>query len=167
MKSAGLIKVAIGIESGSQRILDNIYNKGITLEQVKNAISIINELELSCRGYFMIGAPTETEKEINETIKFSNELAIDEATFSITTPLPHTYLYEKTKDLIVKKAEDFDYYKTSVYSDKLTLSSNKLNKLRRKALIMFYFSPKRLFKTLQSFFSLSEMRTTLYKLKRF
>ncbi|MBU2633707.1 MAG: B12-binding domain-containing radical SAM protein [Nanoarchaeota archaeon] len=167
MKSAGLVKVALGIESGSQRVLDDVYHKGITLEQVRNAVNIIKDLDISCRGYFMMGAPTETEEEIKKTIKFANSLGVDEATFSITTPLPHTHLYEKTKGMIIKDVEEFDYYKNPVYSNKITLSPKKLTNLRREALLKFYLSPKRIIKTLQSFISPSEIGTTFYKLKRF
>lgn len=165
MRKAGLRKVFMGIESGSQRVLDEVYNKGITLKQVKMATKILKQLGLKIQGYFMIGAPSETEKEIEKTIKFARDLPINEATFSITTPLPKTYLYEKTKDMINKRIEDFDYYKTSVY--KQEISEKRLDFLKKKALIMFYLSPKRIIATAKAFLTPTAFKKSLAKLKRF
>ena len=167
MKEAGLKKLAMGVESASQRILDKIYNKGITIKQVENSIDIIDKVGLECRGYFMIGAPTETVDEIKQTIKLSKRLKINEATFSITTPLPSTTLYDRTKHMIDKDVGEFDYYKTPVYKGKDILSSGKLKWLKRRALLEFYLSPRMIWRTIKSFVNPPQLRTTLYKLKRF
>ena len=167
MKEAGLKKLAMGVESASQRILDKIYNKGITIKQVENSIDIIDKVGLECRGYFMIGAPTETVDEIKQTIKLSKRLKINEATFSITTPLPSTTLYDRTKHMIDKDVGEFDYYKTPVYKGKDILSPGKLKWLKRRALLEFYLSPRMIWRTIKSFVNPPQLRTTLYKLKRF
>ncbi|MCD6351560.1 MAG: cobalamin-dependent protein, partial [Armatimonadetes bacterium] len=44
MKEAGLRIIHMGIESASQRILDDVYRKGITVEQVREAVSIAKKL---------------------------------------------------------------------------------------------------------------------------
>ena len=88
----------------------------------------------------MLGAPSESEYEINKTIKLAKQLSIDEASFSITTPLPGTFLYQKTKNNILNNISDLDYYKKSIYNNKITLGNKKLNFLKRKAMIEFYLS---------------------------
>lgn len=164
MKEAGLRKVNMGVESGSQRILDDVYDKKITIEQIKNTVKLLKELDLKVQGYFMVGAPTETETDIINTIKFAKNLEIDEATFSITTPLPHTYLFDMSKDLISQDYEAFDYYKQPVYhASRTTLSPSKISFLKKRAFVEFYLSRKRLFSTVKAFLS----PKTYYKLKRF
>ena len=163
MKEAGLRKVFLGIESGSQRVLDKIYNKQITLKQVESSVKILKSLDLKVQGYFMIGAPTETREEIIKTIKLAKNLDLDEATFSITTPLPCTHLYNKTKDLIKMDVGDFDYYKRSVYK-KMVLTPGEIERLKKRAFIEFYLSPKRLIKTIKTTLSIKK---TINKLKRF
>lgn len=165
MKEAGLRKVFIGIESGSQRILDEIYDKRITIKQIINATKILKKLDLRTQGYFMIGAPTETIKEINQTIKFAKRLDIDEATFSITTPLPKTYLYEKVKDKLTKDVGEFDYYKNPVMATGVKPST--LNYLKKKALLSFYLSLKHIGRTSKGFLTPLRIRKSLMKLKRF
>src|SRR3989344_5608531 len=82
LKEAGCIQVDIGVESGSQRIL-NLLNKAITVRQVRNAFSLFKKYNLNTCATFMIGNPTESAKEINA----------DYTQFFITTPYPGTKLY--------------------------------------------------------------------------
>ena len=165
MKSAGLRKIFVGIESASQRILDDIYNKKITLEQVKKTVIIAKNLNLKVQGYFMLGAPTESVAEIKKTIKFAKNLDIDEATFSITTPLPNTDLYKKFNELITKDFDEFDYYRNPVLNLN-DLSPKKLSFLKKKGYLEFYLSPKRITSTLKMLFTLSGFQKSMNKLKR-
>jgi len=161
---AGLRKVGIGIESGSQRILDEIYTKDITIEQIRKSVDIISSLGIKILGYVMIGAPTETLNEINQTIAFVTALNIDEAMFSITTPLPCTTLYKTTKELIKDDIGEFDYYKKAVYRSTGDLSPQQIEKLKQRAYLKFYLSPKHLLKTLKNLLS---TKIFLNRLKRF
>ncbi len=167
MKEAGLRIVHLGIESASQRVLDDIYHKGITIEQVREAVATAKSLKLKVRGYFMLGAPTETEEEVRASIRLANELPLDDVTFSITTPLPHTDLYEMTKDLIRADFSEFDYYKTPVYGTEGVLPARKLNYLKRLAYVQFYLGPRRLWRTVRSMLGVSGIRKGLLKVKRF
>lgn len=167
MKKAGLRKVNIGIESSSDRIRDRIYNKNVKLEDINRAVTILKSVGVKIQGYFMIGAPTETEQEINDTIHFAKNLNIDEATFSIVTPLPGTYLYEKTKENIAEEIYGLDYYSKSIYNENISLGRSKLSWLKKKALLIFYLSPKHINYTLKSFASIDALKKSIVKLKRF
>lgn len=167
MKRAGLVKVGIGIESGSQRILDEIYNKGIKLEDVRRGAEIAKNLGLNVLGYFMIGAPSETEKEIRKTIKLSSELPLTEATFSITTPLPGTYLYQRNQSIIDQKVfHKLDYYKTSIFNKSAVVSRKKIVILKKIAFLKFYLGRKRLLSTLKLFLNFKKAGKTIFKLRR-
>jgi radical SAM superfamily enzyme YgiQ (UPF0313 family) len=168
MKRAGLRKIFIGGESSSQRVLDEIYNKGIKVEQVRNLAKKAHDLGIKTQVYFMLGAPTETIEEIRQTIKFAVSLDADEATFSIATPLPETHLYEMMKRdgwKLSENFEDYDYYKKNSYF-RGDVSFKKLENLKREALIKFYFSPKRLKSTIKSIIEPSGMKKILLKIKR-
>ena len=115
----------------------------------------------------MLGAPTETEQEARATINLANELPLDDVTFSITTPLPHTHLYDMTRELIDEDFSHFDYYKTAVYSGDEVLPAGILNRLRRLGYIKFYLGPKRLWRTIQSVLGISGIRKMLLKIQRF
>jgi radical SAM superfamily enzyme YgiQ (UPF0313 family) len=166
MKAAGLRKVNLGIESANQRILDEVFDKGITWAQVEEAVKLCRRVGLKMQGYFMLGAPTETFQEVMNTIRTAARLDLDDATFSITTPLPHTFLYDETRALIDREFEDFDYYATSVYKPGTTLSPRSLFWLKRWAFVWFYLGPKRIFKTLSMVLNPFQLSKTFAKLKR-
>jgi len=166
MYRVGLRKVNIGIESANQRILDEVFQKQISWQDVERALNICNNLNLAIQGYFMLGAPSETLAEVLKTIWTAARLNIDDATFSITTPLPHTYLYDRTRSLIDREFEDFDYYTTSVYRRGITLSPTLLFWLKRLAFFSFYLAPQRILKTLGMVFNPLNISRTIVKLKR-
>jgi len=164
MKKAGLAKIFVGIETANQYILDKIYNKKITIEQVKKTVKIAKELGIKIQGYFMIGAPTETIKQIKRTIIFAKNLDLDEATFSITTPLPGTYLYGIYKDSI-KNEFELDYYKNYPFND---IEKEKITTfLKKRAYLEFYTHPKRILKIIKMSFNPFSIQKTLNKLRRF
>ncbi len=167
MKDAGLRIIHLGIESASQRILDEIYCKGITVEQVREAVALGKRLGLHVRGYFMLGAPSETLEEARATVQLAQELPLDDVTFSITTPLPHTHLYDRTREAIVVDFSQFDYYKRPVYGEGATLPPKVLDRLKKAAYLRFYLGRKRLVRTLLSVMGLSGLRKMLLKIKRF
>jgi anaerobic magnesium-protoporphyrin IX monomethyl ester cyclase len=93
MKQAGCYSVSYGIESGSPDVLKAI-DKGITLEQVSQAVRWTREAGIQAIGYFMIGSPGETPETIRQTINFAKKLKLDYVQFAVTTPFPGTRLYE-------------------------------------------------------------------------
>ena len=93
IKQAGCYSIAYGIESGSPEIL-NTLDKGISLEQVEEAVRLSHEVGLQTIGYFMIGSPGESPETIRQTIQFAKKLKLDFAQFSVTTPFPGTKLYD-------------------------------------------------------------------------
>lgn len=168
MHKAGLRSLHIGAESASQRILDNIYHKGIALLDIHKTISIANKRNIRTMCFFMLGAPTETKNEVNETIKFARSLPIDEAVFNLVSPMPGTYLYNLVKDLglvISSNWADFNYYSKSSYKNS-TLSLGYLRYLQLKAFFVFYLSFYRFKYILRHFSSLKGMRKLFLKLKR-
>ncbi len=87
MKRAGVNFITFGLESGNQNVLD-YYKKNITVDQIKKAVELAKEMDISTWGHFILGAPIETEKDIQQTIKFAKSLPLDIATFY---PLGYVY----------------------------------------------------------------------------
>ena len=167
MQEAGLRIVHLGIESATQRILDDVYQKGITLEQVREAVHTAKDLGLCVRAYFMLGAPTESEEEIRATLRLANELPLDDVTFSITTPLPGTHLYEKTRELIGRDFSAFDYYKRAVYDSSSVVPAARLDWYKKLGYVQFYLGRRRIGRTIRSVLGRSGLRKALLKVKRF
>ncbi len=94
MKSAGCAYIALGIESGSQRVLDHVRKK-ITKDTVRRAVKMCADAGIAVRGYFMMGLSTETPDEMEETVRFAIELDIEVASFTLFVPLPGTLEYRR------------------------------------------------------------------------
>jgi len=165
MHSAGLRKINIGIETASQRILDEVFNKKINIEQVKNAVKIAKEIGLYVQGYFMLGHPKESRKDIQNTIRFARSLDIDEASFSITTPLLGTYLFDMDKHSLEDNYDKFDYYNKCIYKN-LQVSAHFINMYKKYAYLSFYSKPKRLLRQFRNIFSKNGLMKFLNKLER-
>lgn len=152
MKKAGCYFIAYGIESGNQRIL-NFLKKSTTIEQIKNAVMLTKKTNIKVLGYFMLGIPTENEKEIKQTIKFSKELNLDYVQFAIATAYPGTDLYNIAKQS-GKISNDWTqaFYALGTKST-ISLSEVPIKKLRsylKKAYISFYFRPTYIWKKLRN-----------------
>lgn len=93
LREAGCSRIHYGIESGVERI-SNILRKYIDLQKAKHIMKATHDAGITTLAYFMIGNPTETKKEILETIAYANRLTADFAHFAITVPFPATKLYE-------------------------------------------------------------------------
>lgn len=68
MAECGLAWVSIGLESGSQRILD-FMSKQTTVEQNVEACAILEALGVNVFGNWMLGIPTETPDDVEATAK--------------------------------------------------------------------------------------------------
>lgn len=73
MKKAGCKVISFGVESGSPRILKNIQ-KGITIDQVKEAVRICVDLGYIVKLFFMYSHPGETLKDVQMTRDLMLEL---------------------------------------------------------------------------------------------
>ncbi|MDI6783133.1 MAG: radical SAM protein, partial [bacterium] len=94
MKQAGCNSIKVGIESGSQRMLEKM-NKGITFEQVRNAANLFRKIGVYWTGYFMIGVPGETIEDIYHTLQFMNEVKPDFASVCVYEPFPGTIMFDE------------------------------------------------------------------------
>lgn len=168
MYDLGLRQLHIGVESGSQRVLDEVYQKGIKIGDIHRVIDDAREIGIRILCFFMIGAPTETEKEIKQTIRFACSLNATEITATICSPLPGTHLYNRMKDKyeISGNFSDFDYYSKRAFVDG-NLPYWKLKRYQMELLFRFYSHPKRWHYIMNHLTSVNGWRKMILKVKRF
>ena len=167
MKDAGLYSLSVGVESGSDRIL-SLMKKNLTREQMRQKIALIKKCGLEVSGFFIIGYPGETKKDIMDTINFSIELGLKRAGFSLFKPFPGT---EITKELAahgeLKEMSDEDW-SNFVLADAIYAPSGftraQMKKLRRQALIKFYLRPEIIFKFLSEIKNFKHLRVVLKRI---
>jgi anaerobic magnesium-protoporphyrin IX monomethyl ester cyclase len=146
MKEAGCSRIHYGVEAGTQKILD-VLRKGITLDQARKAFALTKKVSIQTLAYFMIGSPTETRKDILETIKFMKKLNPDYVHIGITTPFPATDLYRLGLEEKVLPCDYWKKFAENPSSDfvpfvwEKELSREELFYLLKKAYRSFYLRP--------------------------
>jgi radical SAM superfamily enzyme YgiQ (UPF0313 family) len=96
MKDSGCEFLDMGIESGSQAILDNM-DKRLDLDQAKDAIRALTDQGITCQGGFVVGYPGETLETFSETIDLINRTAL---------PYYHPSLFYYSKNMLVHRQRD-------------------------------------------------------------
>ena len=94
MQDANCNQFRVGIESGSQRILDYL-KRDITIEKIERVAEILNKKHAYWSAYFMFGTPEETTDDINKTLQFIEKIQPSFITLSRYVPLPGTELYRE------------------------------------------------------------------------
>lgn len=97
LEMAGCRVLQFGVESGSDRIL-SLLNKGLSVDDILEVNKKLAKTNILCRYNFIIGLPTETEEEIQRTLKFIDKLKKENANLdlpflNIYTPWPGTNLF--------------------------------------------------------------------------
>jgi anaerobic magnesium-protoporphyrin IX monomethyl ester cyclase len=103
MKAAGLERVYLGVESGSQKMLD-VMNRGTRLAQIERVAESLRAHEVRQFWFLMLGYPGETLEDIDATLKLFRRFSPEEYSVSIAVPLPGTRFYELVKDRLRGRA---------------------------------------------------------------
>ncbi len=160
MKKAGCYVIHLGIESGDEFVLEKT-RKGITIEQVENAVKWAQTLNMETYGYFILGLPYENRDTLGKTINLAKKLKLDYAQFALLTPLPGTEIWELAKQGRVIKLSCSDLTKFSRYGKSIielpAIPSKVLNRYYRKAYFEFYFRWNYICRTLKKINSLQKL----------
>lgn len=145
MREAGCFYIALGAESFSQPILDNM-NKRTKVPEMVRAINMIYESGISVGIDLIVGYPGESNKTIDETIKTMDKLRLYGLGTNLITVYPATPLYE------LAKRQGFiedDYWLTEKACPIYTVDNGveTLKKWQNKIQLHYYFK-KRMFRAL-------------------
>jgi radical SAM superfamily enzyme YgiQ (UPF0313 family) len=167
LKKANCNSIHYGVESGNQRVLD-ILKKGITLDRVKQVFRMTKEVGISTMAYFMIGCPSETRKEILETIEFAKILDPDFVQITLFTPFPATEAYATAlrrgtygTDFWLEFAKNpNEAFRTRYLEENLT--AEELQELLVRAYKEFYVRPRFIVKRLLEVRTAGELTRKLH-----
>ena len=87
MRGLGLARVYVGVESGSQKMLD-LMNRGTRLAQVERAAQDLRENGIRQFWFLMLGYPGETVEDIEATLALFRKFSPEEYSVSIAVPIP-------------------------------------------------------------------------------
>ncbi len=96
-REAGCDAISLAVESGSQRVLDEVIHKKLDLAKVVEVAGWCREVGIRARAGYILGMPGETLAEMEETIRFAVMLKRRygiRGHVSTATPYYGTELYE-------------------------------------------------------------------------
>ncbi len=129
MRESGCVEVALGIESGSSRIL-KIINKGESVGTLLHAVKILKQSGIRVKGLFIIGLPGEDRNSILETREFLEEAQLDDADFTIYQPYPGSPIWDNKEAYDISWEDlplDQQFYKGKPGEYKCAVSTSALN----------------------------------------
>jgi len=120
MTKADCDMIMVGVESGSQKILNSI-NKGVTVNKIKKVFEWGRKYGLSRRAFFLLGTPEEDNDSIMKTMELAKDIDPDVIGFTILAPYPGTEFYD------YKRFKDVDWSKVDEYANDIWSTPNFTN----------------------------------------
>jgi len=143
LRQAGVYHMAFAVESANPRIQE-LVRKRINLTKIYENIALAAEAGIFTWGFFMLGFPTETRREIWNTLKFAFSSKLHGAFFFAVIPQEGTEL----ADMCAKGSIDpADNYNTDYNYAKNTISEigpRELFLIQSYASLRFFFGPSRI-----------------------
>ena len=102
MAAAGAYQVTFAIESGVQRVLDDLIRKPLNLEKTQHLIRHAVSLGLDVHGFFIVGMPPmfghsgETVAEMHASYAFAERSGLTSASFFAATPIVGSVLLSES-----------------------------------------------------------------------
>lgn len=164
MIQAGCYRIHFGVETGSTRIL-NATGKATTLEEAEYAIGLAKSNGFDTMAYYMFGFPDETREDMEKTIAFAKKLETSYASFAVTIPYAGTSLYDLGLNQKILPYDFWlEYTKSPIPNFNIPhliedhMDRKNLIKMKNKALFLYYFRPKIIWREVRNLSSLKELK---------
>lgn len=132
MKKAGCKRIYFGVESGSPKVLKYL-NKEMDLGKAIETIHLCRKNGIETHGWFIVGAPVETDEDFNDSVNFALLAGFDFIAVSELILYPGTMLYEELKNEV-----DFSLFPyKNQWKDTARLAMNQ--RREREFYSRFYF----------------------------
>lgn len=114
MVSAGLVRISLAIESGSDSLRNKIMKKNLSREKIFEIVCLTKKYpNLFVNVFFIIGMPEETEETLMDTYNMIRDIDVDRVFIQNVLPFPGTRLFEQSlKDNLLIDIVPDDLYKS-------------------------------------------------------
>lgn len=153
---AGTYKINYGFETVTPR-LQKVLRKGVNVKKAQDIFAKTSDSGIITGAYFMLGIPTETEEEMNNTVAYAIDSKLDNAGFFKPTAYPGTQLYEEmgfteTSEARSTGKSDQDFESMHFFATGgsiSTVSDEVLDRAIVEAHQKFFFQPQRIWRHLK------------------
>ena len=141
MRAAGCRGMSVGVESGSQKILDTAA-KRVSVEEAKDVIRMAKRRGIKVLCSFILGLPGENWQTVHETIRFVRDTLPTGVQFNVAVPYPGTKLHEWAMEKGLLKDGDWRHlYQHSSVAGTEEMTPAELDRARAMAYRSVYTNP--------------------------
>ncbi len=160
MAANGCIRIAFGVESGSERVL-KLLRKNTSREEIVNAFAWARQAGIMTSAYFIVGGhPDEKPEDVAETESLMHKIRPDMANVSIGCPYPGTQLHDQMVSENLVESQDWRHYmmynKLPVWHTR-HYSAQQLVDLQAKLIRGYYYRPAYILRRISRLRSLGEL----------
>lgn len=168
---AGTYKVNFGFETAVPR-LQELTQKKLDIPKAREMIALTARTRIITGAYFMLGLPSETREEMEQTIDFAVSSPLDVAYFFKATSYPGTVFYQQQAEAHGEGAaagtpaeQEFgEYHFFSVERSHSEVPAEQLNAAMLSAQQRFFLRPRRLWRAFRKWPSKLEYLRNLLQL---
>ncbi len=159
MKEAGTYSIALGVESGNDKILQMI-GKNTTRAKIEKAAYLIKKSGIFLRTFFILGLPGDSNASMNETIEFARKLDAEYAHFFIANPFPGTRMHEMLKEKHPNSCYLFSDFYNKVNEKNFVgfVPWNAVNYYHKRAYVLYYARPSKILSLLSKSRTLQDIK---------
>jgi len=133
LKKMNVDAIDFGLESGSERVLRYLKGESVKVKDNYNALDLCKKYGFKVCGFFVIGSPMETEKDLEGTERLLKNPALNEIMVYHLLPYPGTQVWDyalrknKIKKDLFKKERKFDgFHEDIALTEKISREKLKL-----------------------------------------
>ena len=94
---AGMVRVALAIESGSDYIRNTVMGKHLSRNKILEVVELTRRYShLHVSAFFIIGMPEETRETLEETYEMIKLIEVDKIQLMNIVPFPHTAVFDQS-----------------------------------------------------------------------
>jgi len=163
LKTAGCRGIHYGVEAGTEKTI-RVLNKGINLNQVKEAFTLTRKHGIPILAYFMIGNPGERIEDIETTFKVIRWLDPDYLHMTILTPFPGTEIYHEAFRRHIIQADVWKKFARNPYPEFIPphwgefFTRDQLKEILIRGYKEFYLKPRHILRMLRRLRSWDEFK---------
>jgi magnesium-protoporphyrin IX monomethyl ester (oxidative) cyclase len=116
LAAAGLVRISLAIESGSDYIRNQVMRKNTSREKIFEAVRLSKSYpDMFVKAFFVIGSPEETRETLEETYAMIRDIDVDKIHLMNMVPFPSTQIFRQAvrDNLLVEGLDIENFYRSS------------------------------------------------------
>jgi len=151
LKRMGCRNLCFGVESGSERIRNEVIGKNVYDKDISKAIGLCRKYGITSSLFLMVGFPSETKEDMKKTISIGPRVKADYIGVHQSTPYPSSKLYHQAIDEGIipgtlldqwaSGARGRDFRKAWMFYIPKGFTQKDMIDYKRNVYLRFYFDP--------------------------